>query len=59
MGIRPVPGGRIATSPYADQCVAKLRVVRRDNGPLSILLLVNFLVIPEIKEELISWRQER
>jgi hypothetical protein len=44
MDTRPMPGGRIAASPYTIQCVAKLRVVRRDSGPLSILLLVKFLV---------------
>jgi len=46
-----MPGGRIATSPYTTQCVAKLRVVRLDSGPLPILLLVNFLVTPETRTD--------
>ena len=46
-----MPCGRIAASPYTVQCVAKLRVVRQGSGPLSIQLLVNFLVAPEISED--------
>jgi hypothetical protein len=49
-----MPCGRIATSPYTIQCVAKLRVARQDSGPFSTLFLVKFLVIPGIRKELVA-----
>ena len=48
-----MPSGRIATSPYTVQCVAKLRVVRLDSGSLPILFLVNLLVTLEIRKEVV------